>query len=217
MDEQQVKQPEAKPEAHTESSFGVPLKTILLIVLLAIIAALLTYVAISPKGKLNEVLKQTPMVKENNADSTLSVLNAEKNSDGTYSSIVYLDSGKNTVTGVQLELYYDPKVVSNVTISPLDYFSSATEALKTIDQPNGRISYAIGTSLGESGVMSKGNLAKITFTLTPNPDVPTTSFNFMPKTSVHGNGTDESLLKETKDGQITLITTSPTTQPVVSQ
>ncbi len=211
MDEQN-KQPEIKQE--TQTPMGVPLKTILLIVLLAVIAGILTYVAISPKGKLNQVLKQTPVVNTNPADTTLSVLNSTKNSDGTYSSVVYIDSGKNTVTGVQVELYYDPKVVSNVTVSPLNFFSSATEVLKTIDQPNGRISYALGSSLGEPGVKGKGNLAKITYTVTPNPENPTASFNFMPKTSVNGNGTDASLLKETKDGQIIISTTPSVTQPV---
>jgi len=211
--EEQNKQPELKQEVN-EAPLGVPLKTILLIVLLAVIAGILTYVAISPKGKLNQALNQTPVVKTDPADTTLSILNSQKNSDGTYSSIVYVDSGKNTLTGIQLELYYDPKIVSKVTVSPMNFFSSATEVLKTIDQPNGRISYALGSSLGESGVKGKGNLAKITYTVTATPENSTASFNFMPKTTVNGIGTDASLLKETKDGQIIISTTPSETQPV---
>jgi hypothetical protein len=75
-------------------------------------------------------------------------------------------------------------------------------------QANGRISYALGSSIGESGVKGKGNLAKITYIVTPSADSNTASFNFLPKTDVTGVGTDLSLLKSTEDGQINIVTPS---------
>lgn len=201
---------QSDPAKKTQSSnLGVPAKTILLIVVLALVAGGLTYVALSPKKSSPQPQAQTTIVSP--ADTTLSIQPSLKDpASKSYSSVVYVDSGKNVVNGIQLELYYDPKIITNVSITALNFFPSSTEILKKIDQANGRISYAIASSIGENGVKGKGNLAKITYTPVLGSGIDTSSFNFLPKTEVSGLGTDASLLKETKDGQINIATPTPT-------
>lgn len=194
---------EEKTPAKNTTSSGVPLKTIVLIVILALVAGLLTYIAVSPKKSL-PVVTSVVTTKTNPADTTLSIKPSVKDTKtSTYSSIIYVDTGKNSIVGAQVELEYDPAVVTNVSITPLEFLPSLTEIYKKIDQTNGRITYAIGVSVGESGVKGKGSLAKITYTVIPGQQA-NASFNFLPKTEVSGEGSDQSFLKSTADGEINI-------------
>ena len=206
MEENQNQQ-EAKETPRVSS--GVPMKTVLLIILLALVAGGLTYLAISPKNEVNNptVAEKEPV---NPADTTLSIDPTVKETANTYSSTVTIDTGKNEVIGVQIELYYDPKVITNVNIVPLDFFASSTEILKKLDPVNGRISYALATPLGDNGKRGQGNIAKITYSSVLGQEATIASFSFLPKTEVSGIGTNASLLKAANDGTIQIATPSPT-------
>ncbi len=207
MEENQNQPVQEAPKATT----GVPMKTVMLIILLALIAGGLTYLAISPKKQVNNpvVAEKTPV---NPADTTLSIDPTVKESANTYSSTVTIDTGENEVTGVQIELYYDPKVITNVSVAPLDFFTPNTEVLKKLDPTNGRITYALATPLGGNGKKGQGNLAKITYSPVLGQETTTASFSFLPKTEVSGLGTDASLLKAANDGTIQIATPTPTLQ-----
>ena len=209
MDNQNFQQNIDKPTTST----GVPLKTVLLIVILALIAISLVYVAfLSKDAPLKEIVQKTQLQGETNlADTSLSINEATKDEESNnYYSIVNIDTGKNGVIGVQLELYYDPTLITNITVTPLDFFPQAVEVLKKIDQQNGRISYALTVSPGEAAVKGTGQLVKINYTPIGNDGV-NSVINFLPKTEVSGDTTAGSLLKLTSDGEINIESSTSST------
>ena len=191
---------------------GVPLKTVLLIVLLALVAGILVYVAVSPKKSNPGITTNSTKEAKNPADTILSINPSVKDEAlSTYSSDVLVDTGSNTINGVQLELYYDPSIITNVTINSGNFFSPSVELLKKIDQSNGRISYALSVLPGQKGESGKGTFATINYTVIPSLTSDRTSFNFLPKTEVSGENTSGSLLKSTNDGDVIIESLSPTT------
>lgn len=187
-------------------SAGVPLKTVVLIVILALVAISLVYVAfLSKDAPLKQIVQKTQQQQEESlSDTSLSIDKSVKDEQNNeYYSIVNIDSGKNSIVGVQLELYYDPSLITNVTVTPLDFFPQAVEVLKKVDDKNGRISYAITVSPGETAVIGKGQLVKINYTPIGNNGI-SGVINFLPKTEVSGEATAGSLLKSTSDGEINI-------------
>ncbi len=196
-------------------SAGVPLKTVVLIVILAFIAVSLVYAAfLSKDAPLKQIVQKSQQQQEESlADTSLSIDESVKDEQNNeYYSLVNIDSGKNSVVGVQLELYYDPSLITNVNVTPLDFFPQAVEVLKKIDDKNGRISYAITVSPGETAVKGQGQLVKINYTPIGNKGI-SGVINFLPKTEVSGESTAGSLLKSTSDGEINIeVNTSVTVQ-----
>lgn len=125
-----------------------------------------------------------------------------------YSVPVNIETGKNKVTAIQLELQFDPKVLTNVVITPGSFFKNPTELLNQIDTKTGRISYAVGVGLTDQGVMGKGVVVTITSGAKAESDsakagLPQqTSIIFLPKTLVTAEGTTASVLKQTNNIQI---------------
>ncbi len=118
-----------------------------------------------------------------------------------YSVPVKIETGKNKVTAVQLELQFDPKVLTNVAVTPGVFLKNPTELLNQIDAKTGRISYAFGIGLTDQSVMGKGIVATLTFVAkvgTPQQ----TSILFLPKTLVTAEGITASVLKQTSNIQI---------------
>ena len=127
---------------------------------------------------------------------------------------VILDTGNNKVTDVQLELTFDPDVLSSVIIESGPFFGMNTPLLNTVDQKRGRISFAIGTTPSQPAKKGKGAVAKIT--LQPNSrKTEETKISFLAKTVVLAEGQNGSVLKSSTDARI-LLFPSPTLTPTKS-
>jgi len=122
-------------------------------------------------------------------------------SPGQFQTEAIISTGSNKVTAAQLELTYDPKALSNVTITPGTFIKEPTVLLKKVDPTLGRITLAMGVGMGDSGVSGSGQIATITFT--PTPGYKTTQINFLPTTGVSAEGVLKSVLKTTTDAVIT--------------
>lgn len=121
-------------------------------------------------------------------DSTASTIN--------YSMPVNISTGKNKVTAVQLELQYDPKILTNMAITSGPFFTKSDVLLNKIDTENGRISYAIIIGLTDEGVVGDGVVVNLTFSTSAL--VPAkTKITFLSKTKVTAEGISESVLKQT--------------------
>lgn len=211
--EQENKTVEEQRESTTKlPKAGIPVKTVVLIVLLAIVAAGLLFFAISAKNNTLQKLSTTKFEEvKNPADTTLLIEPATQDQESSkYSSDVSIDTGSNSVNSAQIELSYDPSILVSVDINPSGFFPSSVVLLKNIDTVNGRITFALGLPLGQSEVNGKGILAKITYSVL-NPQSVNTTLSFLPKTEVRGPTATSSLLKTTKDGEITII--APTFAP----
>ncbi|MBI2442295.1 MAG: hypothetical protein HYV40_00110 [Candidatus Levybacteria bacterium] len=119
---------------------------------------------------------------------------------------VLIDTHENTITGVQLELSYDPKALTNVVITPGAFFQNPLiiPQWNKVDQATGRISHAQVLTPAQAGVQGKGIVATITFTRATGTPSAQTTLEFLPKTAVTQSGISPSVLKSMSNTTINL-------------
>src|SRR3989344_4022792 len=120
-----------------------------------------------------------------------------------YSLPINISTGKNKVTAVQLELQYDPAILTDVAVVPGSFFTNPVTLLNQIDVKTGRISYAFGAGLKDPGVIGKGIVAHLTFSAGVGI-TEKTAIIFLPKTLVTAEGISESALKQTANALFTV-------------
>jgi hypothetical protein len=121
---------------------------------------------------------------------------------GQFKTEILIDTGTNKITATQLELSYDPKDISNVTITPGTFIKNPTVLLKKVDPTLGRISLAIGINMGESGISGVGQIATISFM--PNAGIRTTKISFLPTTQAAAEGIAKDVIKSKSGATITI-------------
>src|SRR5579859_1154869 len=77
---------------------------------------------------------------------------------------VVVDAANHPISGVQLQMNYDTRVLTNVQIQKGTFFSNPVELMNSIDQTNGIIQYAIAMSPTSAPQQGKGIVATITYT-----------------------------------------------------
>lgn len=197
-----------KPNLNKDSKGFKINKTMLLVAGLVILTGVLLAISLSSK-KISSIPTLTREQETDFAHTSLSISEEPRVSSlsGTYEVDVNIDSSDNKITGAQLELSYDPKVLTKVEIEPGDFLPNPVVILKKIDAQNGKISYVIGSQLGENGVKGTGAIAVITFSKTDNQE---TTINFLPQTLITAEGSDQSVLKESVSGIISTLPSSST-------
>ena len=177
---------------------GFPVKTMLLIIFLAIVAFGLVALALFfNKPAQTDTTTTMPTQTIDPAQTTLTISSTpiRQSTPSAYSSDIIINTGQNAITKVQLELLYDPKILTNVDVNPGPFFTNPQVLLKYLDKANGRISFALGIQEGEKGVLGQGILAKLSFmALQKNA---TASVSLLPKTEVTAQGYSQSVLKST--------------------
>lgn len=200
---------------------GMPKKTFLLILFLFLavfgLIGLGLYLNNNQKPKATEVIPQvTP-------DPVQTILTISSNPTplatvSAYKTDVVINTGQNSVTSVQLELLYDPKVLTKVDIKPGPFFTDSVTELKNIDPVNGRISFVVSVpnkSEG-NGILGQGVVATITFNLIKGQGQTPTYISFLPKSQVTAESIQGSALKSTVDASFTLLSFKPTFTPTPS-
>jgi len=132
-----------------------------------------------------------------------------------YSLPINIVTGKNQVTAVQLELQYDPLILTDVAVVPGSFFTKPVVLLNQIDAKTGRISYAFGIQLEDKGIIGKGVVANLTFSVKANAPEKT-GIIFMPKTLVTAEGINKSVLKESVNGLFAIGVKPPIAPPSAS-
>lgn len=120
-----------------------------------------------------------------------------------YSLPIDIATGNNKVTAVQLEMQYDPEILTNVSITPGVFFANPNALLNQIDIKTGRITYAFGIGLTEQGVLGIGTVATLNFSVIAGAPQQT-SILFLPKTLVTAEGISGSVKKQANNIQITV-------------
>ncbi len=119
----------------------------------------------------------------------------------THSIPIIIQTGKNLVTAVQIELLYDPQIITNVSITQGTFFSKPVVLLNYIDDANGRISYALGINPQDSGKKGE-DIVVATLTFKAKISTPTaTTISFLPKTLVTEEDVAQSVLKSANPTQ----------------
>jgi len=133
----------------------------------------------------------------------LSVTTSSSSSNMVYSLPINIETQKNKTTAVQLELQYDPQILTKVAVTPGQFFENPNVLLNQIDAKTGRISYAFGVGLTDVGKMGKGIAAVLTFEAKPGIEQ-ATAILFLPKTKVTAENISQSALKTTKNALFTV-------------
>ena len=107
---------------------------------------------------------------------------------------VNIDPSDNQVTAVQLELAYDPNVISNVKVTPGPLFQNAVVLIDKNNVKEGRMTYAFGIQPNRDTVTTVGSVATITFTAKNVPGQKS-QLGLLPTSIVTSRGVKDSVLK----------------------
>lgn len=152
---------------------NIPPKTLVLIGVLVTLAVVLLGVAIkfagNPQNLTPSTLRPTPTIEKTAEVSfTPSIVDLTGTSSSASVEVVTA-TGKNPITGVQVELIYDPTVISNVRLTPPTTNSllgnpGSYITLFTDNKP-GSFTYAVAISPTAQEVTGTGSIGTITFTV----------------------------------------------------
>lgn len=197
-------------------------RTLILITFLTLLTAFFVYVAVSQNSSKPPVTKEanvTPTKKPSLAFTTLALMPQKVLLTGKTGSVdVEVDTHgeKNKVTAVQLELQYDTKAVSAVSIKPGTFLDGAVPMINSIDPKTGRITYAMGISPTKSAKSGKGVVATITFQSLLS-EGQTTEITVLPSSIVTAEGIAESVLLKSTGAVIMPGAATPATGSVMMQ
>lgn len=212
----------------------MPKKTTILIAVLLIFTAGLVYIAIKTEQQLPPELNEEELTEEELTDIIPTInpqtqisfspatIDTGVSPQTTYSVNVAANTNGQTISGIQLELSYDPAVLTDVTIEPADnnlFGLNPAVLINSVDPDLGRISFAITLAgLDDEEVTGNANIAEITFSVIPN-QIQTTQISVLPKTTVRSLRSTNSLLQNALPLNIIFstpsaqITTAPTLPP----
>ncbi len=108
---------------------------------------------------------------------------------------VSIDTSSNDVTAVQLELGYDPTVLSNVKVIPGTLIQNPAVLIDKNDPQTGRYTYAFGITPNGTPIKGTGVVATVTFTVRANALGKETQLGLLPTTLVTARGVANSVLK----------------------
>lgn len=141
-------------------------KTLLLVVGLIILTVILLVITLTVKrSSLPSFSNDEAANMQNIAHTTVTISDDVRvaSTAGTYQTDVIVEPNGNKVTGIQLDLTYDPAVITVTDIQPGSFFANPTVLDKTIDTNTGKVSFTVGTSFGTDPITENGPAAILTF------------------------------------------------------
>ncbi len=162
----------------------------IIILLLLLICAVLIYILKNSQQKPNIIsnpiplpLSPTPALPEESSLSfipdTIYALTGQKNEVD-----IQINSQGKYATGAQLELAYDPAILTDITLTPGTLFPNPNILLNNNDEKSGRISYALSLSSNDKPRNFSGTTAIIKFKVRENIIQNQTTIYFLPKTTI---------------------------------
>lgn len=184
-------------------------RTFTLIFTLFTVAVVLVMIAVYNPSSYDSSATPTPTEKPESLAQTelrFGILSSFQIASSSGAKIVYsipitISANKNKITAVQLEISYDPQVLTQISLTPGTFFQKPVSLLNEKNENNGRISYAIGIEPNASGIEGVGVVATLTFQAKSQFRGKTT-ISFLPKTLVTAEGSNQSVLKERASAQI---------------
>lgn len=177
-------------------------KTWTLVGALTILTAALLYLSLFENKNPAPAPQVTVTPTKQAAKTSLSFSDEQKYASGSslLKTDILIDSKDNKITGAQIELIYDPKVLSKIEIIPGDFLKDSVEVLKKIDVKTGRISYVLGSKLNKNS-HGAGIIATITYLRLTSS---ITTIDFLPQTLITAQGFSESALVDSKSAVLGL-------------
>jgi hypothetical protein len=185
------------PVAKTMPFAQIPKKNLVIIAILVLITIVLLIASLFPKNQVKQKTTSAiptptlaPYVK-----SSLSLSSPNQNSSGKYSSNVEIATAGNQVTGVEIDLSFDPKVLTDVAITPGTFFTNPNTILKKIDPAKGLVTYTLFADAKQKSVYGKGTVAVLSFSIIPGVKTASSRINVLPATEAIAIGQFQSVLK----------------------
>lgn len=227
----------------------MPRKTTALIILLSIITAILVFMAVrtDQAGRIGEnstpiptpsEIVEAPVTAFTNLYFSPSVLDLSGQATPTATVDIIVDTQGKEISAVQAELSYDPKIISNVVVTPISTATISNQStikalfpgtsqvsFSDVDPVQGRISFARQISINDQEVSGIGKIASITFNVNKFATQDSTSIIFLEKSLVSTLKSLKSVLKSTtpliitlkkNEGNLNILPVTPST-PVVVQ
>ncbi len=126
---------------------------------------------------------------------------------------VMIDTSDNKVTAVQLELGYDPNIISYVKITAGSFFPNPVVLINKNNPITGRYTYAFGIAPGAKPIAGKGVVATVTFFAKTTAIGKSTQIGLLPTSLVTAQGIAQSVLKS-ETGTVVTIGETATAAPV---
>ncbi len=189
----------------------MPQKTLILIIVLAIITAVLLVLALYtkiPTKSAHIVTTKTPVVVVH-AYTTLTIAQAVASNSAyghTYAADINISTKSNKVTAVQLQIAYNPNSVTITDITAGSFFNNPDILFEKIDPEAGIITYSLGVGLGQKPVSGSGTVATIKFI--PISGQKSVVLSVLPTSEVAAQGEVKSVLKSASKATLQLV--SPT-------
>lgn len=175
-------------------------KTLALIVALVLVTVVLLVVAVKSSQQQQGSKQPAPVAQRPTptpvAHTLLSISpNPLTAVAGINTASVNIDTSIDNVTGVQLEIAYDPKVLTNVTIKPGTFFTNPNILLTNVNKTSGRVTYVLGITPAQQPVKGTGTVATLSFSVRPGVTESQTQITLLPKSLVSARGVNPSVLK----------------------
>lgn len=195
----------------------MPRKTTILIVILAAVTGILIFLAVRNESALNQITTSntaqtpSPTVMQSYALLGFSTNTLDATNVSTQTVDIVIDTAGKPVAGAQIELSYDPAVFTNVRLLPAAqpfFGKNAAVLINSVDQEQGRISYAVGIAADDTEKVGNGTIVRLSFTASRNASIPSSPISFLSKSAVTTLSSSESVLLHTSPLQVIL--TPPT-------
>lgn len=187
-------------------------RTLVLIIVLGIVAVGLVTLAVMSQSQKQPAtttqqapisvapVKQTAVLYFERSQDQVPVVGTSSATPATPVKIM-INAGENKIMGAQIELSYDPNVLSNVKVTPPtenSFFGPSSSYIvldNTVKQAEGRLSYVIAMSPTSEPKVGIGNLGTISFS---KKGTQSTTLTFLDKSNVQQLNTVASVLKEAR-------------------
>jgi hypothetical protein len=121
---------------------------------------------------------------------------------------VMIDSADNAVTAVQLELAYDPTIITNVKITKGALFPQPVILKDKNDNKTGRYTYMIAIQPRQATIQGSGPVATITFTAARSALGKQAQLALLPESLVTARGVANSVMKSAGGTVVTVSNTN---------
>lgn len=169
--------------------------TFALLFILLIAIGLFLYIKYeNPQNGIMKTFTQTSSTKPLTSDTSLSLTSSTQTPQHRQTITVAIGiTNQGLIPSLaQLEIAYDPTVLTALSVLPGTFLNKPTVVLQNIRPDLGRISYALKCpGLPDCANASSNNLATMTFLVNATAAKPQTTISFLPKTLIRSkNGTD---------------------------
>ncbi len=188
---------------------NIPGKTLILIAVLVTLTVVLLGIAIKLGNKAPVERRMITLSPTRSVEKTAVISFSPSNLDLTLVTTpsatvdIVAMTGKNPITGAQVDISYDPKVITNVAVLPPEATTSlfgklgSYTNLFTDTKTPGRISFALAINPNGNPVIGAGSIGKISFTVIKGA-TPTATMRFEGQgTLVTARTAQDSVLKST--------------------